>query len=308
MTEIVAQEAEILAVGGIEEHLQRALRSWCLECSEHTRRARRTDLLHFAAHAGLQTDEPWRAVLLLVQDGPVAAREAVVAWLETQEREGRAATTRARRCSTLRSLVAHLQSIEPPLRWGLRVKPPRWDPYDNARGPTREAVEAVARELAEVGRDRDLAILLLLYDCGLRRSEVAGIRCVDWDDLGPSVRITRKGGRSVRRTTSRRCADAIERWMGSAHLVRSSNGPLFPGRSGRGLSPHRISQLTRELGLGGAHGLRHTSATMLVEATANPYLVRAHLGHRNVATSQTYVDQVRDEAGAASRIIAGEQQ
>ena len=294
----------------------RAIQTWNAGRSPKTVLARLRDLDAFVTwHDPAGADRSAeRAVELLVAAGPVGAREAALGWRTHLEDEGLAASTIARRLSTLQSLVRELGEYHLP--WTLRVRLPKVDPYSNAEGPAPEVVEGVIARLrtqadsGERGATRDLAILLLLYDGALRRESVAGLKVADYERAKPQVRVKVKGGRWIWRTLSRRCADAIDAWIELAEKPRGGKVPLFDSFRGRGagegLSADGIATITRREGLGGPHGMRHAAATRLAEL-GDVLLVQQLLGHASIQTSQVYVDRLRDDPGRASRILAGEE-
>lgn len=145
---------------------------------------------------------------------------------------------------------------------------------------------------------RDRALLALLYGCGLRVSEAAGLRVEDINFDDRFVRVLGKGrkerlvpfGRSTERP-----------------LVAYLNGPrarveatvavdrLFLGRNGRGLSRMGIwlivHRAARKVGLEKRvhpHTFRHSFATHLLQAGADLRSVQSMLGHRSVSTTQIY--------------------
>lgn len=278
--------------------MRRLLEEWCLQVSEHTRRARLGDLRAFAEFCGLQRDPEMGAWALLV-DGQLGARTKAKAWDAHSRERGHKPATRARRLTTLRSLVAEANAQGLP--WLLTgIKNPQWDPYDSASGPDPKRVEEVIRWLEERERTRDRAILLLLYDAGLRVSSVLALRKRDLRQSHPHPRIhvRMKGGREKLKRISRRCWDAIS----AIAAELGDDDPLVS------LSYAGVYVLTERLGLGSPHGLRHSAATVLAERTGDVRIVQEFLEHKNLSTSQIYIDRIRDDAGVGSEIVAGERE
>ncbi len=228
------------------------------------------------------------------------------------EASGLAPTTISRRVSTLRSWLREL--ADHGLDWQIRLRAPKFDPYQRTRGPSAEEVEKVITKLAEddsAKACRDRALILLLYDQALRRMSALDLDVdrLELDHQRITVRTKNRGDR-VMRTISSRTADALRAWL--RHRSRIA-GPVFcptwpalvPTRR---LAPLTITEITKAHKLGPSHGLRHAAATALRDRGASPFLIQALLQHRNIATTQVYLDETGDEAGRASRILAGEEE
>lgn len=217
------------------------------------------------------------------------------AYLRTLSGWSFAKATVARKLSSLRSFFAFLK------KRGLRED----DPARNLQGPGARrhlpralSEEAVGRlfEAAEAGteettRVRDTAVLELLYGCGLRISELAGLR---WQDVDLDERwlIILGKGNKERRVPFGNCARR-------SLLTLREKGPVgeyvFAGRNGNPLTVrtvHRIvTGLAAQAGLEGVtpHTLRHSCATHLLEHGASLKFVQEFLGHESLSTTQIYL-------------------
>lgn len=176
----------------------------------------------------------------------------------------------------------------------------------------------VARFLAHVADDRYLPVVVLLATTGMRRGEVFGLR---WEDVHPeagylSVEQTlttvedkiligpTKSAKSRRRIAldvetvaalgAHRKSQAAERlrcgaaWQQGQDLVfRNTDGtPTHPDRFTYWFK-RRVSEL--DLPAIGPHGLRHTWATLALQAGVHPKVVSSRLGHSTIAiTLDTY--------------------
>ncbi len=165
---------------------------------------------------------------------------------------------------------------------------------------------------------RDRALLELLYSCGVRASEAAGIRI---DDIKPAlgvVLVTGKGDRQRLVPVGKPALEAVNLYLNLARPVldgaaRRSRRPLgssraakhtdvlLLSRSGRPLERVAIWQLVkkhaRSAGLLKVHPhvLRHSFATHLLSGGADLRVVQELLGHADIATTQiyTHVDRSR---------------
>ncbi len=170
------------------------------------------------------------------------------------------------------------------------------------RVPEVEAlVEApqVAEDATEIDAAvalRDRAILELMYGCGLRVSEVAGLT-VDGVDLDRGrVTVVGKGDKEREVPLGDVAREAASSWLGvRTVLAPESDAALFVNRRGRSIGPRDIRRLVgRYAGatLSGRrvtpHTLRHSFATHLLEGGADIRAVQEMLGHASVATTQRY--------------------
>lgn len=287
--------------------INRIFASWNAQASPHTVSARLSDLAAFGKHTWKVAD-PRLAAMHLLRSGPMVAQELALAWDKAAIAADLADTTRARRLTTLRSLVTHAAGFGLP--WSLtgRVKSPRVIEYGRAQGPTPDVVENAIAELTEDERWSDLALVLLCFDLALRTSEACSLQIEDVDFGRRQIKVRRKGNRVVKRKMSRRCAAALHKVIGF-----DREGPVFPAKRHQNTAEHKHRStawaLGHELGLGGLHGLRHTAGTLALERTGgNVSKVKNFLDHQRLNTTQVYMDRQNIERDAAevTDMIAGE--
>lgn len=145
---------------------------------------------------------------------------------------------------------------------------------------------------------RDGAVLEVLYATGVRVGELAGLDVDDLDFDRRVVRVLGKGAKERVVPLGRPAADAVREYLaaGRPALVRPDTGPaLFVGDRGRRIDPRSVRRLVhrRLQQLPGApdlgpHGLRHSTATHLLEGGADLRSVQELLGHATLATTQIY--------------------
>jgi integrase/recombinase XerD len=152
-----------------------------------------------------------------------------------------------------------------------------------------------ALKLLKRGKNpRDAALLRLLYDAGVRRAEIHGLRVRDVvpADDGGFVTVTGKGSKT------RTIRISAETYAQLAALAgdRGPDEPVFVGRDGRALSNSQIWRIVRgAAGRAGIkvsvspHFLRHSHATHALERRAPIALVRDTLGHSSVAVTDRYL-------------------
>ena len=144
---------------------------------------------------------------------------------------------------------------------------------------------------------RDAAILETIYSCGLRVSELAGLRVEDIDAGEFLVRVRGKGKKERLSPIGEKALQAIEKYWSTLPRRPSQNEPVFLAHT-RAISPVGIEDISRRLkkylviaGLDPGltpHKLRHSYATHLLDAGADLRSVQELLGHAHLVTTQVY--------------------
>lgn len=285
--------------------------------------AYRADLADFAAFVGAASVE--EAAGALLGNGHGAANELALAYRAHLTERGLAPATIGRRLAALRSLAKLARTLGM-VPWTLEVESPRARSYRDTRGPGADGYRAL---LAAVdGRHekaaRDRALLHLLFDLALRRSEVVGLDVEDVEaetvtDIGRgTVAVLGKGKLQTERLslpTPTRAA--LEDWLRVRPDVVEADGrrPLFvnfdragaAGRlSGTGLYG-LVQKLGRRVGLAvRPHGLRHAAITEALDRThGNVRAVRSFSRHAKLDTLNVYDDARRDLGGNVAALVAG---
>ena len=146
-----------------------------------------------------------------------------------------------------------------------------------------------------------LAVLLLLYGCGLRISEALGLTG-SHAPLAATLRIAGKGGKERIVPVIPAARDAVAEYLRLCPHPAEPHRPLFRGVRGGALNPRQISavvaQARMQLGLPATatpHALRHSFATHLLAAGGDLRAIQELLGHASLSTTQTYtaVDTAR---------------
>ncbi len=150
-------------------------------------------------------------------------------------------------------------------------------------------------------RARDRAVLELLYGCGLRVSEVAGLTLDRVDLAAREVRVVGKGDKERLVPLGGAAAEALGDYLTERANLRSSRtgrqepNAFFLGRHGTALGARQIQNVVQRYGALGAgrgdlhpHALRHTCATHLLDAGADLRGIQELLGHASLSTTQRY--------------------
>ncbi|HWR97805.1 MAG TPA: site-specific tyrosine recombinase XerD [Candidatus Methanoperedens sp.] len=248
------------------------------------------DLARFGAYLGEHTAGG-------AAGADVGAVRGYLGWLA---RRRLAASSRARHLAALRAFYRFL-------RLEGRIERDPTELVDSPRGwkrlPRNLSGAEVERLLARPDRGtraglRDALLLALLYDCGLRVSELVGLRVDQLDAEAWLIRVRGKGGKERLVPFGEDARELILRYLATARggSRRASRSPyLFPGVRGGHLTRQRAWQIVRAhlrgVGIARAvspHSLRHSFATHLLDNGADLRAVQLLLGHADISTTQIY--------------------
>jgi len=258
--------------------------------SPHTLRSYRADLVDFEAYLAAQSETP-----------DTADVRAVRGWLAALHRRGLDPTSVARKLAAVRSCYRFL------VRRGVVER----NPARELRGPrpSRKLVGFLpidetdalvgARALGGSARERDVAILEMLYATGLRVSELAGLDLESVDRDARTVRVLGKGRKERIVPYGAAAARALEAYLGR-RATRS--GPVFTRARGGRLGVRSIRAVVgRAAAAAGVtrrvtpHTLRHTFATHLLDGGADLRVIQELLGHSRLSTTQRYTHVGADQ-------------
>ena len=150
---------------------------------------------------------------------------------------------------------------------------------------------------------RDAAMVELLYGCGLRVGELAGLDVAastsarGWVDLQAcEAHVLGKGSKRRTVPVGRAAVAALERWLALRDASGVGSQPaLFPGRHGTRLTSQAIWQRLRQRSLQAGlatpvhpHMLRHSFASHVLQSSGDLRAVQELLGHANITTTQVY--------------------
>ena len=160
-----------------------------------------------------------------------------------------------------------------------------------------QIVEAI--DLSKPEGERNRAILETMYSCGLRVSELVGLRISSlYPDLG-IIKVIGKGDKErlipIGNTALKFIRIYREQIRVHSPVKKGNDDILFLNRRGAGLSRQMIfiliKNLVREAGIKktvSPHTFRHSFATHLVEGGADLRAVQEMLGHESITTTEIY--------------------
>lgn len=262
--------------------------------SAHTIAASQADLLAFLAFLGGYHGEP----ALPGRLGDLTQSD-MRAFAASERARGLSARSLARRQSAVRSFLRWLSDREGfDASRALSARSPRYQ-----RGLPRPIAPDQARELLDLAATahetpwvaaRDVAVLTLLYGCGLRISEALGLNGADWP-IPDALTIRGKGGKERRVPVLPVALRAIAAYLAQSPWPLQPQDPLFRGVRGGRLSSGAVENLMvslrQSLGLpptATPHALRHSFATHLLAAGGDLRTIQELLGHARLSTTQVY--------------------
>ena len=272
--------------------------------SEHTIDAYLGDLRALLDYVGLRWGAP------AGQFGQALTQRSIRSWLADTLASGGARSTIARHTAAIRNFTA----------WAVREEILASDPAAALTSPRADQRlptpldESEARTLINLARAeavdgtpaqmRAWAILELTYACGLRVSEVCALDVSSLNREALTVRVLGKGNKERVVPYGPPAREALDHWLvrGRPQLVAQSSGEaLFLGDRGGRIDPRVVRSMVHRMAAKAGvhdvapHGLRHSTATHLLQGGADLRAVQEMLGHASLSTTQryTHVDTAR---------------
>ena len=222
-------------------------------------------------------------------------------WLADMAGRGLARTTVARRVSALRSFYRFCGRTGRidinDLSWLRAPRPPKSVPKPVSEEDARALLAAIFRRRGDDwAKQRDFALLMMLYGSGLRISEALDLTRRDVP-LGDWLRITGKGGKIREVPVLPAIAEAVAAYVGACPFDGGPDGPLFVSARGNAFGARAAQRLVESLRLELSlpahvtpHALRHAFATHLLGNGADLRAIQELLGHASLSTTQRYTN------------------
>jgi integrase/recombinase XerC len=247
------------------------------------------------------------------------------AFLAQRRREGVGARTLNRGLAAIRSFVRHLERGGEASSVGARAMRAPRQPRSLPRPLSVADALGVAEEAGALGAEpwiaaRGVAVLTLLYGCGLRIAEALALPGDALADAGQrTLAVAGKGGRTRLVPILPAVHAAVADYRRLCPFALDRDSPLFRGAKGGPLRPQIVQrEMQRLRGLLGLppsatpHALRHSFATHLLAAGGDLRAIQDLLGHASLSTTQNYtaVDGARllaiyDDAHPRARRAGG---
>lgn len=221
------------------------------------------------------------------------------AWMAELRNEGTGARSLARKLSAVKGFygwLAEREGYEPTAV--LSTRAPKFQkklPRPLAPDAAKAMIETVELQSTQDWvAARDVAVVTLLYGCGLRISEALSL-CGKDAPLPETLRITGKGEKERLVPVLPVARTAVDRYRMLCPHPLTADAPLFRGIRGGALNPGAIRKAMQaaraQLGLPDTatpHALRHSFATHLLEAGGDLRAIQELLGHASLSTTQAY--------------------
>ena len=171
--------------------------------------------------------------------------------------------------------------------------------------PTTLTVEEIDQIILNVKLNsktglRNVAIIELLYSCGLRVSELINLKISDLFFNESLIKVTGKGNKERFVPISNQSQVYINNYIKEIRtfnkIKKGFEDTLFLNERGSGLSRVMIFIILKELKKQsnikkqiGPHTLRHSFATHLIENGADLITIQKMMGHESITTTERYL-------------------
>jgi integrase/recombinase XerC len=259
--------------------------------SDHTVAAYASDLTQFLKYLsppGLDPPEPRAIDHLLLREW--------MAWLYKRDLN---AVSIQRKLAAVRSLFKFMLregAIAVNVARLVRTpKTPQKLPEVMTAERTNELIDGVtSNPLDRPHPARDRAIFELLYGCGLRVSELAGLDLDDLDRSEAWIRVRGKGRKERQVPLTGKAAEALDRYLAERTIPRDERA-VFLNHRGARISTRGLHGIVKiyATALSGdpsihPHSFRHAYATHLLADGADLRAIQELLGHARLSTTQKY--------------------
>lgn len=283
--------------------------------SANTISAYKRDINRFISF--LQSPEKYGSDLPALSDWQNVTAQYLSEYMKVGYKENISQRSQARHLSSLKSFYKFLETNNNPCDKVDAPKIPRYLPDVLSVDEVLAILESVNLKEEEGLRNR--AILEMLYSCGLRVSELIGLRMSDLFFKDNFIRVTGKGNKQRLVPIGEPAINAVEKYLEwrwntimQAKSVRGNGGRrkttpknistkniaedlLFVNRRGGKLTREMVFLIVKQCVAAAGisknvspHTFRHSFATHLVENGADLRVVQDMLGHSSILTTEIY--------------------
>jgi integrase/recombinase XerC len=252
--------------------------------------------------------------------GPGQANAIALEYKISLKERALAPKTINRRLAALKSLVKFCNLVGL-ITWRLSVQGEKVLRYKDTRGMSVEVLGEMLDKSSENRNEtkalRDVAIIRLFSDLGLRREEVASLDFPRDVDLSHNELLVLGKGQTERQRLSMAAdtAKALKAWLevrgdfeGALFTSLSNNQPENSRISLRGMT-YLVTQSAKAIGVKSSpHKLRHTAITeaaIQIQKAGMPLEELLDFSrHKDIRTALIYRDQIENRQGAISSMVA----
>lgn len=219
-------------------------------------------------------------------------------WLNGMMTKGDKASSVARRLASVKGFYKYLLKMGRISRNPIaNLRPPRGEKPLPVYVPTNYINEILDEELEPYDwvALRNKLIVAVLYECGLRRSELAGLKDDDVDIEGRKLKVLGKGNKERIVPFGASLAEELSKWRQTRDELFGESETFFLSLRGKPMTGegvyaivHKYLKAVPGLARRGAHALRHSFATDMLNNGADLIAIKELMGHSNVSTTVTY--------------------
>ncbi len=164
-------------------------------------------------------------------------------------------------------------------------------------------------ETDDIWKQRDLAMILLFLNSGIRCSALQKLDLKDINEKDPSISVTEKRDEVRKIFLSHDVMKQIKKWIELRNNYGAKDEALFISRFHSRMTNQSIYNIVTKYGkeIDGKkvtpHALRASFGTNLYEATGDVYFVQQCMGHQNPKTTEIYIRGQNDKIGKRASAI-----
>ncbi len=264
-----------------------------LNASEMTCSSYRSDLEDYIAHCQGRLGEEYQPTN--------RDQDLIRSWLSEQMNRGLKASSVSRRLSAVKMFYKYL------FKKGVidknpasHLRPPKQEKPLPVYVPTKDIEDILENNFLDgqegsAELERNQLIVIMLYECGLRRSELASLLDKDVDIHQRQLRVVGKGNKMRIVPFGDSLREKIISWREKRQEIVMKSETFFVTLKGNAMKGadvyrvvHKALELIPNLSRRGAHALRHSFATDMLNAGADLLAIKELMGHSSISTTVKY--------------------
>ncbi len=228
-------------------------------------------------------------------------QDLIRSWLSEQMNRGLKPSSVARRLSAVKMFYKYLKKKN----WieknpASRLRPPKQEKPLPVYVPTEEIDKILKYDFLEGAEGspelvRNRLIFAMLYECGLRRSELANLLDVNVDTALKQLKVRGKGNKMRIVPFGESLSEMIEDWREKRQEILVDCENFFVTLKGKAMKGgdvyrvvHKALAVVPNLSRRGAHALRHSFATDMLNSGADLLAIKELMGHKSISTTVKY--------------------